>query len=121
MNWNASQPRQVFFQAANRDKCHKIFTPTVPILNENNFIKFPYHTVSNINYLQASNFIIESLKSTFVLTTRHIHFTEVRNLSVIMGKLNWGILYDPFVLVNIINLKTNLNELQAMMVAHHIF
>ena len=41
------------------------------------YLKFPYHKGSNI-YLQPANFIIESLKSTFVLTTRHIHFTEVR-------------------------------------------
>ena len=61
------------------------------------------------NFPQTANFIIESLKSTFVLTTRHIHFTEVRKLSVIMSKLNWGSLYDPFVLVNIISLETNLN------------
>ena len=27
----------------------------------------------------------------------------------IMGKQNWGILYDAFVLVNIISLETNLN------------
>ena len=65
--------------------------------------------VSNI-YPQTANFIIESLKSTFVLTTRHIHFKEIRKLlSVIMGKLNWGFLYDPFVLINIISFKTNLN------------
>ena len=38
-----------------------------------------------------------------------------------MGKQNWDVLYDPFVLVNIISLKTNLNLLQAMMVANHIF
>ena len=60
-------------------------------------------------YPQTAHFIIESLKSTSVLTTTHIYFTEVRKLSVIMGKLNWGILYDPFVLVSIISFKTNLN------------
>ena len=57
--------------------------------------------------------------------TRHIHFTEVRKLSVILGKPNRDILNGPFALVNIISLKTgiktNLNQLEAMMVAHHIF
>ena len=61
--------------------------------------------VSNI-YQKIANFSIESLKSTFVLTMRHIHIPEVQKLWV---NKTGGILYESFILVNIISLETNLN------------
>ena len=69
------------------------------------YLKFPYHKGSNI-YPQTANFNIESLEMyvCFEGATRpHPGCTGI------MGKQNWGILCDPFVLVNIISLKTNLN------------
>ena len=85
-----------------------ILTSGAHFVRKQIYLKFPYHILSNF-YSQTANFIIEQLKSTFVLMAKHIHFTEVCKLSMIMGKLNWGFLYDSFVLVNIISLKTNPN------------
>ena len=42
-------------------------------------------------YPQTANFIIESLKSTFVLTTRHIHFTEVIFVNIAENNLSDGL------------------------------
>ena len=70
------------------------------------YLKFTYHIVSNI-YPQTAIFIIESLKSTCICSDDKTH--PLYRSTVMMGKLTLGFLYDPFVLVNIISLKTYLN------------